>query len=325
MRRAAAALAVSLLLAACGGGDGDGDRAVTATTEATTTAPDRGDGSTTVPAAADEQEPIATVAEREISGIASSQRRPGIVWALPDSGEGIRNVLYGYRLSGGDGGARLELVETHEVRGQRNGDWEDLSIDGDTLWIGDVGNNSCTRSPVRLLAVREPEGGDGAVEAVEHPIRWDDAREGCSARDVEGIFVLDGMPYLVTKQVRSAVYRPAALTPGQEQPLVRVAEVPPPRNDVLKLPTGAALSPDGTRLLVTTAAFHWHLYRAGHDAGLRGDDRVRSLLASPPVATRAYRPGVQNVQVESATFLRGEGRALLAAETGEFFLVGVNG
>jgi hypothetical protein len=48
------------------------------------------------------------------------------------------------------------VYEGIQIEGTVNIDWEDIAIDGDTLYIADVGNNANARRDLAVYAVKEP-------------------------------------------------------------------------------------------------------------------------------------------------------------------------
>lgn len=87
----------------------------------------------------------------ELSGLASSRLRDGLLWAHNDGGNEPR--LYAIGIDGKSLGSVL-------VDGASATDWEDIAsfeLDGASyLVIGDVGDNDAVRKKVALLFIREP-------------------------------------------------------------------------------------------------------------------------------------------------------------------------
>jgi hypothetical protein len=88
---------------------------------------------------------------REASGLARSQRVPGVLWVINDSG--AKKYVHAIDQSG----ARLGEFK---LRKSRNSDWEDLAsfVDDDVpyLMVADIGDNSAKRSHRTLYFVEEP-------------------------------------------------------------------------------------------------------------------------------------------------------------------------
>ena len=196
---------------------------------------------------------------RESSGIVASQQFNGVYWTLHDSGNPA--VLYATKRNG-------ELIREIKVNGTRNFDWEALGIDDKgQLWIGDIGNNSRLRIDLNVVLLREPNPHtDTEVEVLaKYPYRYPDNNV-----DAEGLFIADGIPYIVSKEQSAAVlYRFPVLIPNEKQVLERVGEF----TDA-KLVTGAAISSDGKRLAVCTYNALWVYDRIA-------DDIVQTIRSKP--------------------------------------------
>ncbi len=179
---------------------------------------------------------------RESSGIVASKQFEGVYWTLNDSGNPA--VLYATKRNG-------ELIGEIKVRGTRNFDWEALGIDNKgQIWIGDIGNNSRMRINLNVFVVKEPNPNtDTEVEVIaKYPYRYPDKNV-----DAEGLFIANGIPYIISKEQSAAVlYRFPDLKAGTKQVLERVGELAD-----AKLITGAGISIDGKRLAVCTYNSLW--------------------------------------------------------------------
>ena len=178
----------------------------------------------------------------ESSGIVTSQQFEGVYWTLNDSGNPA--TLYATKLNG-------ELIQEITVHGSGNFDWEALGIDSQNrLWIGEIGNNSTLRQDLKVVVVAEPDPfteTEGEVIA-SYPYRYPNENV-----DAEGLFIAEGMPYIVSKErERAVLYRFPTLEPDIKQVLERVGEFAG-----AKWVTGAGLSEDRTRLAVCTYDALW--------------------------------------------------------------------
>lgn len=124
----------------------------------------------------------------ELSGLARSHLRPGLRWALSDSGNAPDLVAID---------ADLKQRGVLPVQGAYNHDWEDLASfeqDGRAwLLIADTGDNFSLRSEVSLILVPEPEAGaTAAVPARTIRFTYADGPRDCEAMaiDVAGRRVL---------------------------------------------------------------------------------------------------------------------------------------
>ena len=179
---------------------------------------------------------------RESSGIVASRQFEGVYWTLNDSGN--PDVLYATRRNG-------ELIREIKVNGLRNFDWEALGIDEKgQIWIGDIGNNSRMRFDLSVSVLKEPNPyTESEVEVIaKYPYKYPDKNV-----DAEGLFIADGIPYIVSKEQQHAVlFRFPELKAGTKQVLERIGELAE-----AKLVTGAGISEDGKRLVVCTYRSLW--------------------------------------------------------------------
>jgi hypothetical protein len=149
-------------------------------------------------------------------------------------------------------GRRLRAVP---VPGATNVDWEDIARDDQgNLWIGDIGDNDCDRSFVTLYKVREPDPATAtsATLLASYRLRYPDHDPGCRGWDAESLFLVGGVPYLITKSGFPAVYRAAALDPARTTTMRRIGGLGSGDTEPLVFPTGADLSADHRRLAVVS-------------------------------------------------------------------------
>ena len=179
---------------------------------------------------------------RESSGIVASQQFEGVYWTLNDSGNPA--TLYATKLNG-------ELIQEIAVKGSRNFDWEALGIDDkNRLWIGEIGNNSRLRMDLKVVVIAEPNPfNETEAEVIaSYPYRYPNENV-----DAEGLFVVEGIPHIVSKELERAVlYRFPTLQADTKQVLEKVGEFAG-----AKFVTGAGVSEDGTRLVVCTYNALW--------------------------------------------------------------------
>lgn len=195
---------------------------------------------------------------REISGIAVSRRRPGVLWVHEDSDTSTSVTAID---------AEGRTLGAIHLQGVRNVDWEDIAagpcgadLPGNCLWIGDIGQNNGTRDPVTLLRVPEP------VLPRERPfsialspdvfeVRYPDG-----SHDAESLGVLpDGRPLILTKEIHSgrtsAYLFPAPASAAQSRVTLDLAASLDAGAGARGEPgraTAADVSADGSRLLVRT-------------------------------------------------------------------------
>jgi hypothetical protein len=154
----------------------------------------------------------------EMSGIVKSRRYPNTYWVHNDSGDAPR--IFAIR---GDGGAIMppflsgafsvgEMAETGKtlypglaIDGAAHSDWEDIAVDGDTLYIADLGNNGNARRDLAVYVLPEPN--PAAVNRAHVlkrvPVAYPDQRAFPDpARwhfDCEAVFVFRGRLHMLTK------------------------------------------------------------------------------------------------------------------------------
>ena len=187
---------------------------------------------------------------RESSGIVASRQFEGVYWTLNDSGNPA--ALYATKRNG-------QLIQAIIVKGSRNFDWEALGIDAENrLWIGEIGNNSRLRFDLKVVVVAEPDPftETEAVVIASYPYRYPNENV-----DAEGLFIVEGIPYIVSKEPERAVlYRFPALQPDTKQVLEKIGEFAGAR-----LVTGAGVSEDGNRLAICTYDALWVYQRTSGD------------------------------------------------------------
>jgi hypothetical protein len=196
---------------------------------------------------------ITSQALPEVSGLVAARTLPGAWWVLNDSGHPPEL----YTLD-----ARGRLLATVVVVGATNVDWEDLAAGPNgSLYIADTGDNDRVRDDLALYRVPEPAPGVRAVaRPTRLPFRYPDGRH-----DAEAVFAdpATGRPYVVTKGGVCVVYRfPLPLRPGREVTLQRVRGRGARQIEALANVTGAAVSPDGTRVAIRTYLEAYELRRA---------------------------------------------------------------
>jgi hypothetical protein len=213
----------------------------------------------------------------EMSGIVKSRRYPNVYWVHNDSGDVPR--LFAIRADGsvvmpswisGDYfvGAPVEGKQPYPgvgVDAAANFDWEDIALDGDTLYIGDVGNNGNARRDlgVYLLVEPNPEAVNKARIMKWLPVAYQDQKANPPQRwdfDCEAVFTYRGRLHFLTKHRTG----PEHEQPGTGTNLYRLDTAHTDRlNILMKLDshsdlggwvTGADMSPDGRTLAVLCQA-----------------------------------------------------------------------
>ncbi len=101
--------------------------------------------------------PIAHVESKmidEMSGIAKSRQYKDTYWVHNDSGDSAR--IFAIHKNGKLIQPRLPNYEGIKLEGAMNFDWEDIAIEGDTLYVSDCGDNLNFRKDQCVYMLKEP-------------------------------------------------------------------------------------------------------------------------------------------------------------------------
>jgi hypothetical protein len=204
------------------------------------------------------------------------------------------------------------LLADFEVAGAENKDWEDLASGPSAggvpaLYIADIGDNELRRHDLVVYRVREPRLSgrrSGVTERAEaFPFRYPDGRHNAEAIFIEPV---TGQIHLVTKtDEQTRVYRfPMPLRPGRRVTLARARGRALGAISQLALVTGAAASPDGSRIVIRTKERAIELRRR------RGATFESALNSNPlPIRTALERQG------EAITYTL-DGRSIVTTSEG---------
>jgi hypothetical protein len=229
----------------------------------------------------------------ESSGVAASQRYPGVLWTHNDGG-GKRQALYAIDRNGS---TRASIP----VPGLKFRDWEDIAIDdAGHLYLGDIGNNDGKRDTLYVYSIDEPNPNTD-TEPIEVKREWQLKFPGAPF-NCETLFIWKGYGYVVSKvfdDARAQVFR--FPLKGSQQPvtlqLVTTLTIQSPV-------TGGAISADG-KLLGLVAKNGAYVYRIDGDVA-----RVGKIL---PAYTRC-----KDMHIESCCFV--SDGLLATSENREIFL-----
>lgn len=198
---------------------------------------------------------------------------------------------------------RCRLVK--EVRYSGNGplDTEDLALspDGETIWIADTGDNVTSAQRRERVAVWSMPV-DGSQRPVLHRLSYPENKP----RDAEALLIGDdNKPLIITKVAsgKAEIFTPSeALRSGDTDPvpMTKVGEISLPKTSTPNLLntigrvaiTGAARSPDGSRVVLRTYADAFEYDVSGGnvvEALTRGTPRV-TPLADPFGEAISYTP-----------------------------------
>jgi hypothetical protein len=205
---------------------------------------------------------LCTLQDRRIpesSGVVTSSTDDDVLYTHNDSGDVARFFAID---------RQCHTLATFVLPGVQARDWEDISRGpGQTIWLGDIGDNSATRDRGILVhRVAEPDAsarGTVRVESVSYRLRYPDG-----PHDAEALLVhpRTGQLLVVTKAFSGGRVYAATLPLRTDGPNVLrlVGSLPIPEI------TGGDISPDGTRVVLRnyTAAYEWDI---------SGDDVVAAL------------------------------------------------
>jgi hypothetical protein len=228
----------------------------------------------------------------EASGIVASASYDNVLYTHNDSGDIARFFAI-------DGSCHTRA--TFVLSGVQARDWEDISRGpGGTLWLGDIGDNSATRTKGILLhRVAEPRPtstGTVRIASVAFRLRYADG-----PHDAEALLVhpRTGQVLIVTKGFGGGSVYTAQLPLQANAPNVlrQVGHVSVPEV------TGGDISPDGSHVVLRnyTAAYEWTV---------KGDDVAGALKGEP---TRIALPS--SPQGEAITYTR-DGKDLIVTSEG---------
>ena len=221
----------------------------------------------------------------EVSGLTAATVVRGGWWVLNDSG----NTPELHLISG-----KGKLLQTVRVSGASNVDWEDLaSAPGAngrrTLYVGDIGDNDAVRDDLVVYRVPEPSRGarTRAADGVPVPLpRRPPQRRGALRRPGVGAHLRADEDAEPRGRADRALPLPAAAAPGHARDAREGRRPLREARRAAAAQTGAAVSPDGTRLAIRTYTDAWEWHR-------RPGSSFASIFAAPfeHVVLAARAPG----------------------------------
>ena len=235
---------------------------------------------------------VAAAAGAELSGLALSHSQARVLWANNDSGDRARVLAVAP-----DGGLLADVA----VEGAENIDWEDIAVGpDDTLYAGDIGDNTAERPAVVVYRVPEPRLAGGAPAATA-PAERLTLRYPDRPHDAEALLVdpAGGALTIVTKNLGgdAGVYVADDPAAGATTTLRRAGRL---SLGVGEAVTAGDVSANGRTVVLRTydRAFVW---------ARRGDEPVASALRRKPCTAGA------DLLVE------GQGEALALTRNGRAF------
>ena len=191
------------------------------------------------------QYPLDTAELMEASGLAASQKTPGILYTHNDSG-GQPTV---YVLN-----SKAMLAAKIKLEGAKNRDWEDIAVapygkdKTSSIFVADIGDNSSKRSFVTVYRFSEPALLDTLISIKNYDqikIEYEDG-----ARDAEALFVdpLNGDIYIISKREENVGLYRVSYPYSLQNTNIATKEATLPYSFV----TAADISPNGRKILVKT-------------------------------------------------------------------------
>jgi hypothetical protein len=223
----------------------------------------------------------------EASGLIASRQNPGVLWVHNDSG--YPGTVFAISTNGA-------LLGSHHVPDAPHGDYEDIAMGPGPspnlryIYLGDIGDNSSSRSDIRVF--RFPEPAAYAYQSNNPPdievvgadrivLTYPDGAHNCEAMMVDPI---TGDLFLATKGTNtSRIYRAprAELITNAPVELTFVREI------VFKSVSGADVSSDGSLIIVRRAGQAEVWKRA---AGKTVGDAFAGASVSAPVIGQPTEP-----------------------------------
>jgi hypothetical protein len=256
----------------------------------------------------------------EMSGMVRSRRSNDLFWVHNDSGDSARifaitgdgrSVLptYSKFMHYGDEPERGKRQwEGFEVLNASHGDWEDMAIDEQYLYIADVGNNFNMRRDLAIYAISEidPTASTRSAVIQRWPVHYPEQQTFPPANwhyDAESLFTADGKLYLITKHRETG--KLWSFEPGAK--LYRLDTRHTDESNVLTLidnstmitaATGADVSPDGNTLAIISLTDLWLF-----DKPAEGDQWLSSSWKRIPLNPRAIRQAEAVAWIDDDTLL----------------------
>ena len=274
-------LAPLCLLLAFNSGCARGQQNVEPNIAPTAATPDVAAVAREIPTEPVERAKLSDSAINELSGLAASRKYPGLLWCHNDSGDSARIFAIN---------AKGETVATVNFECLEARDWEDMTLAGDWIYVGEIGDNYAVNENIRIYRLHEPDLNPDKRNQEITIKSWEEMtlHYPDGARDAESLAATpDGHLLIISKNKKGSNFytlkRP--FSDGQTATLekifdnVQIGET----GWLTRLVTGADLSPDGRELAIVTYAqiYQFDLARAYDFKSLQLDKpRKRDL---PPL------------------------------------------
>lgn len=170
----------------------------------------------------------------EISGLSRSSKA-GVLWSHNDSGDRAR--IYAIDTRTGN------VISQATLKGVNARDFEDITYNRGTIYVGDIGDNFRLRSFISIYRLREPAlHGHPSIRAERFELNYPDGRKNSEAIMIDPIF---NELFLISKEGRKAqlFHVPLNKRKGTLKALQMLK--------VIKEPvTGSDISPNGREIIV---------------------------------------------------------------------------
>ena len=194
----------------------------------------------------------------EMSGIAKSRKYKDTYWVHNDSGDSAR--IFAIQKSGKLIQPNQPNYEGIKLEGSTNFDWEDIAIDGNTIYVSDCGDNLNFRKDLCVYMFKEPNPlvTTSVSDVKKIRVAYPDKTEASSWHyDCESIAVWKGTLYFITKWragrskvpgVGASIYRLANPKFDQVNVLTKLDTV----EDIGGWVTASDISSDGKQIALLT-------------------------------------------------------------------------
>ena len=159
---------------------------------------------------------------KEVSETSGLFFHNGLLWTHNDSGG--KPILYGLDTT------NFEIVQRLTLGNAKNKDWEDVCTDGETVFVGDFGNNKGNRKDLRIFTFplsAIPDEGDAVIQVDSILFHYADQSNFENRKyehdyDCEAVFVTEEYLYLFSKGWATGTTRLYRLSKSERN---QVAEV----------------------------------------------------------------------------------------------------
>lgn len=232
----------------------------------------------------------------ETSGIADSRVNPGYLWVQEDSGNPPEITLLHH-----DG----TILKSIYIKGAHNRDWEEMTIAGDELYVGEIGDNQQIQSDYAIYHFPEPHKSVDTVHQFSiirfrYPDGSHDAEAFLVDETSKDIFIITKRDKLSEIYQLKYPYSYTSMNTAEHVGSLKYSGV-----------VGAAIDPDNKEIIIKT---YTNLFRYLHSNGATIPETLAKSFTSVPYQIEA--------QGEAVTFAADNSGFFTLSEKG--FLSSVN-